>query len=121
MSEKGSVSQEAVLDALRPGVAVAQVAAAAEEVVRRGAPPHFAPGELTLPGFVGHGIGLELDEPPVVWPRADVTVAAGMVLAVEIEVSAPQAGLMTKVEDTVVIEESGPRLLTVTPRRLIVV
>ena len=111
--------EEAVLSALRPGVSVAEVYAAAEAALARGAPPHFPPGSLSLPGFVGHGLGLEIDEPPVLWPREETTLAVGMVLALEVEVSAPADGLMAKVEDTVVVEASGPRLLTHAPRRLV--
>lgn len=113
--------EEAVLQTLRPGVPVAEVYERAEAVVQRGAPPYFAPGSLMLPGFVGHGLGLEIDEPPVLWPREETRLAAGMTLAVEVEVSAPGAGLMAKVEDTVVVEENGARLLTAAPRRLIMV
>ncbi len=109
----------AVLSALRPGVPVAEVYAAAEATLAQGAPPHFPPGSLSLPGFVGHGLGLEIDEPPVLWPREATPLAAGMVLAVEVEVSAPADGLMAKVEDTVVVEADGPRLLTHAPRQLL--
>ena len=117
--EVALAAEEAVLAALRPGTPVAEVYAAAEAVVARGNPPHFPPGSLTLPGFVGHGIGLELDEPPVVWDREERPILAGMVLAVEVEVSAPDAGMMAKIEDTVVVEPDGPRLLTHAPRSLI--
>ena len=111
--------QQTVLAELHPGTLVAQVYKAAEAVVAQGAPPHFAPGELTLPGFVGHGIGLELDEPPVLWEREESSLAEGVVLAIEVEVSAPSAGLMTKVEDTVVIQTDGPHILTSAARGLI--
>jgi len=111
--------EDAVLEALRPGVAVADLYAIASAVIARGAPPHFGPASLSLPGFVGHGIGLELDEPPVLWPRDETRLQAGMVLAVEIEVSAPARGVMVKLEDTVVVRPDGYELLTVTPRELI--
>jgi Xaa-Pro aminopeptidase len=113
--------EEAVLWMMGPGVTAAEVYAAAQGVVGQGAPPHFAPGELVLPGFVGHGIGLELDEPPVLWPREETRIEAGMVLAVEVEVSAPAAGTMVKIEDTVLIGQDGSHLLTAAPRRLIAV
>ncbi len=118
--EVARATEEAVLAALRPGVSVAEVYAAAEAVVARGAPPHFPPGALILPGFVGHGVGLEIDEPPVLWTREQTPVEVGMVLALEIEVSAPVRGLMAKVEDTVVMEADGPRLLTRAPRERII-
>jgi Xaa-Pro aminopeptidase len=112
-------TEAAVLATLRPGRPVVDTYAAALQAVSRGAPPHFGPADLTLPGFVGHGIGLELDEPPVLWEREEGTLEAGMVLAVEIEVSAPSAGLMAKVEDTVVVGVDGPRVLTEAPHALI--
>lgn len=114
-------AEDAVLDALHPGRPVAEVYAAAVEVVEQGMPPHFAPGELSLPGFVGHGVGLELDEPPVLWDREQTRVEAGMVLAVELEVRGLGAGVMSKVEDTVVVERDGARLLTCSPRDLMVI
>ncbi len=112
-------AEDAVLEVLRPGVAVADLYAVVEEVVAPGAPPYFALGSLALPGFVGHGIGLELDEPPVLWPRDEARLQAGMVLAIEIEVSAPVRGMMVKLEDTVVVCPDGYELLTITPRELI--
>jgi Xaa-Pro dipeptidase len=114
-------AEDAVLEALRAGVAVADLYALAEGVVAGGAPPHFAPGSLVLPGFVGHGIGLELDEPPVLWDRDETRLEAGMVLAIEVEVSAPASAqrTMIKLEDTVVIRPDGCERLTVTPRELI--
>jgi len=111
--------EDAVLGALHPGASTAELYAVAEKVVARGAPPHFPSGSLTLPGFVGHGIGLELDEPPVLWPRDEAPLRAGMVLAIEVEVSAPAQGMMVKLEDTVVVGPNGCELLTVAPRELV--
>lgn len=116
-------AEDAVFDALRPGVSVAEVYERAEAAVMQGWPSHFAPGSLVLPGFVGHGLGLELDEPPVLWPREETRLEPGMTLAIEIEVSAPAldlaSGAMVKVEDTVLVQEDGVEILTVTPRELI--
>jgi len=112
-------TEDAVLGALRPGVAVADLYALAEGVVAGGAPPRFVPGSLALPGFVGHGVGLELDEPPVLWPRDETRLQAGMVLAIEVEVSAPAQETMVKLEDTVLVRADGYELLTATPRELI--
>ena len=113
-------AEEAVLSALRPGQAVSELYALAEAVVARGAAPHFAPQSLVLPGFVGHGVGLELDEPPVLWAKDETVLRPGMVLAIEIEVSAPEAGMMVKLEDTVVVHADGCEMVTHTPRELIV-
>ncbi len=112
-------AEEAALEAVGADVPIGEVYAAAEAVVSRGAEPFFAAGSLTLPGFVGHGIGLELDELPVLWPGEEAPLRAGMVLAIEIEVSAPERGVMTKLEDTVVVRAAGCERLTDAPRDLI--
>jgi Xaa-Pro dipeptidase len=112
-------AEEAVFEVLRPGVPVGELCSVAEDIVAQGALPHFGPGSLSLPGFVGHGVGLEIDEPPVLWERDETELRAGMVLAVEIEVSVRDAEMMAKVEDTVVIRPDGYELLTKTPRELI--
>jgi Xaa-Pro aminopeptidase len=113
-------TEEAVLEAIRPGLPASAVYETAETVVEKAAGPAFERGSLALPGFVGHGIGLELDEPPVLWPREKGALRRGMVLAVEIEVSAPDQGLMAKLEDTVVVRTDGVEVLTHAPRRLTV-
>jgi Xaa-Pro aminopeptidase len=112
-------TQAAVLETLEPGTTGPELYSAAQAVIARGARPYFAPEDLVLPGFVGHGVGLEIDEPPVLWPRDDVVVQAGMMLAIEIEVSAPVLGLMAKLEDTVVVRPGGYEMLTNAPRELV--
>ncbi len=110
--------QDAVLQALRPGVTPAELYAIAEEVVGQAYPPYFQVGDLTLPGFIGHGVGLEGDEPPVLWSRDKAPMRAGMTLAIEIEVDSEALGTV-KLEDTALITESGAELLTTLPRELI--
>jgi Xaa-Pro aminopeptidase len=111
-------AENAVLDAACAGAPIADLCAAVEAVVDQGVLPFFAPGSLTLPGFIGHGIGLELDEPPVLWPGDKTLLREGMVLAVEIEVSAPDPCMMVKLEDTVVVRAEGCEVLTKAPREL---
>jgi len=112
-------TEEAVFEALRPGVPVADLYTIAQTAIAQNTPSSFASGGLALPGFIGHGIGLELDEPPVLWPRDETHLQAGMVLAIEVEVSAPDQGMMVKLEDTVVVRPDGYELLTAAPRELI--
>jgi Xaa-Pro dipeptidase len=61
--------------------------------------------------FVGHGVGLELDEPPFLAPKMDYELAPGMVLAVEPKVMLPGVGVIGP-EDTLVVRDSGSQLLT---------
>ncbi len=68
--------------------------------------------------FVGHGIGLELDEPPFIAPKMEQTLEVNMVVAIEPKVALAGVGVVG-IEDTVVIKQSGVRLLTACPREII--
>lgn len=66
----------------------------------------------------GHGIGLEVHEPP--WlsqVRGDEPLRAGMVFSVEPGVYVPGWGGV-RIEDLVVLEETGARVLSQSPRTL---
>jgi Xaa-Pro aminopeptidase len=69
---------------------------------------------------LGHGIGLETHEPPRLRRSEAYTLEAGMVFSVEPGIYLP--GLTgIRIEDIVVLEESGPRLLTQSPREALVI
>jgi Xaa-Pro aminopeptidase len=70
--------------------------------------------------FVGHGIGLEVNEPPLLVRDGKVTLREGMVIAVEMHVLQP-GGLTVKLEDTVQVTTEGTQILTQSPRELSVV
>ena len=61
--------------------------------------------------FLGHGIGLDLDELPVLAPRFDLPLEPGNVIAVEPKVFLGETGGVG-VENTYVITETGCRNLT---------
>ncbi|EGW37743.1 Xaa-Pro peptidase family protein [Desulfosporosinus sp. OT] len=70
--------------------------------------------------FVGHGVGLELDELPTISKGSKEVLKAGMVVAIEPKFVFPGVGVVG-IEDTVVIEaEIGARYLSVSPRELAV-
>ena len=112
--------EDAVFAALRPGVPWEEPYRLA---VERAAALGYAEGFMGLGAeqvrFVGHGVGLELDEPPVMAPKMRDPLAAGMVVAIEPKVALPEYGIVG-IEDTVVIREDGIERLTVCPRALVV-
>ena len=61
--------------------------------------------------FVGHGIGLAIDEIPVLAPGFDEPLEAGMVIALEPKIGLPGIG-MAGVENTFEVTPSGGRCLT---------
>jgi len=61
--------------------------------------------------FLGHGVGLQIDEPPVIAEGFDEPLVEGMVLALEPKKGVPGVG-MVGTENTYVVTADGGRSLT---------
>ena len=61
--------------------------------------------------FLGHGVGLHVDEPPVIAKGFDEPLVEGMVLALEPKKGVPGFG-MVGTENTFVVTPAGGRSLT---------
>ena len=105
-------AQQAGWAALRPGAPVAEVDAAARAVVSTaGYADEFVHG-------LGHGVGLQIHEAPLLGPTGTGRVAAGMVVTVEPGVYLPGRGGV-RIEDTVVVGPDGAEPLTTSSRELV--
>ncbi len=67
--------------------------------------------------FIGHGVGLELNEPPLLGQNSKETMEEGMIFALEMEMTSGP-GEVVKLEDTLLMTSEGAELLTFTPRNL---
>ena len=76
-----------------------------------------APGRTV--NFLGHGVGLYVDELPVLANGFDQPLECGMTIAVEPKISVDGRGL-TGTENTYLITESGAESLTGEPQEIIV-
>ncbi|MCP4666491.1 MAG: aminopeptidase P family protein [Deltaproteobacteria bacterium] len=68
--------------------------------------------------FVGHGVGLEIDEWPVIGRNSDTILEKGMVLALEPKYVFPGQGIVG-VENTFVVTEEGMKKLNTFPDEII--
>lgn len=107
-------AQAAGRAALVPGVDLAAVDAAARGVIA-----DAGHGDLFLHGL-GHGVGLEIHEAPGIGQAATGTLACGAAVTVEPGVYFSGRGGV-RIEDTLVVREQGPELLTLTDKTLTVV
>lgn len=108
-------------EAGRPGVESQELWAIARRVAEdAGHGERFMGVGAERAGFVGHGIGLELDELPVLAPRQEMPLEAGQVIAVEPKIFFPGVGAVG-LEETYVVRHGGLERLTVSDPSLAVV
>ena len=108
-----AASQAAGRAALAVGVDVVAVDKASRQVIAdAGYGDSFTHG-------LGHGVGLEIHEAPSIGPLGSGTLAAGMAVTVEPGVYLPGRGGV-RIEDTLIVTDGDPELLTLTSKELLV-
>ena len=75
-------------------------------------------GYPSIPHSLGHGVGIEVHENPHLSPKSKDILKEGMVFSIEPGIYLPNSGGV-RIEDLVVLEKKGPRLLTHSLRNLI--
>lgn len=107
-------AQQAGVDAVRPGVPCEQVDAAARAVIEAA-----GYGERFI-HRTGHGIGLDVHEPPYIVTGNPTPLRAGMTFSVEPGVYLPER-FGVRIEDIVAVTEDGAERLNGAPRELTIV
>ena len=98
-------AQEAAVAAVRPGVTCGNVDEAARSVLRRaGLAKYFTHS-------TGHGVGLEIHEPPRIAAAQQARLEPGMVVTIEPGVYLP-GKFGVRIEDMVAVTTDGHRVLT---------
>src|SRR5450432_2165698 len=107
-------AQQAAVDAVRPGIAVGDVDAAARKVLRKaGLGRYFAHS-------TGHGVGLEIHEIPRVADGQKEILQPGMVITIEPGVYFP-GKWGVRIEDMVAVTVGGCEVLTPTSKDFVAV
>ncbi|MDD4569214.1 MAG: M24 family metallopeptidase, partial [Tepidanaerobacteraceae bacterium] len=104
--------EEEAIAQIKPGVISEDIFDIAVEVTRKAGIPHYERHHC------GHGIGLEVYDPPTIAPGVKAVLESGMVLCIETPYyELGWAGI--QIEDTIVVTDKGYRSLSKSSRELI--
>jgi Xaa-Pro dipeptidase len=107
--------QKSIVQKAQPGVPCEQIYFwALEEAGRLGYKNQFMGTDLSRAPYIGHGVGLELDELPIIGQKFNWPLEPGMVLALEPKLFLPEYGLVG-IENTYQMTEAGLSLITTAP------
>lgn len=100
-----------------PGVKVSELYEKAMEIVEEEGLADYFMGHRQKAGFIGHGVGIELNEQPAITPRCKDILLENMTLAIEPKFVIPGTGAVG-VENTYVVIANGLENITVFPEEL---
>ncbi|QKG84203.1 aminopeptidase P family protein [Kroppenstedtia pulmonis] len=107
-------AQQKGVAAIQPGMTGREVDAVARDLITdRGYGEYF--GHST-----GHGLGMEVHEPPHLSVKGETRLEPGMVVTVEPGIYLPELGGV-RIEDDVLVTENGYEVLTHSPKELIII
>lgn len=101
-----------------PGCKVADMYNKAIQIVEEAELTDYFMGHTQKAAFIGHGVGIELNELPVLTPRSKDILEKNMTIAIEPKFVIPQVGAVG-VENTYVVSESGLVNLTPFPEEMV--
>lgn len=108
-------AQLAGLDAVGPGVHGRDADAASRAPIEAaGLGPAYGHG-------LGHGVGMQVHEAPVLRPESSDVLESGNVVSVEPGIYLPEEGAGVRIEDLVLVTEGGCERLTAFTKELLVV
>ena len=103
--------QEEVMQVACPGYPCAEVYHRAMAIVEKEGLTDYYMGIGQQAKFVGHGIGLQINEPPVFTPRSEEVLLPDMAFALEPKFVIPDAGAVG-IENSFLVTETGIEKLT---------
>lgn len=111
--------QEEIAQVAKPGVLCESLYQMALERIQKAGLSDYFMGITQQAKFIGHGIGLEINEAPVLAPRMKLELQPGMVFALEPKVVLPGIGPVG-VENSWAVTADGLEKLTQAPEEIVV-
>jgi len=107
----------AISEAARPGAEAKSLWRIAETMAADAGLSEYFMGHTQKAGFVGHGVGIEINELPVLAPRSRDIIAEGNVIAVEPKFVIPTVGAVG-IENTYIVGHDATECITRAPESL---
>ncbi|MDR1864025.1 MAG: Xaa-Pro peptidase family protein [Bacteroidales bacterium] len=110
--------QDELVKMARPGVIGEEMYDKALEMAKKSGLSDCFMGVRQQARFVGHGVGVEINEPPVLGARSKTPLEAGMILAIEPKFVIEGTGAVG-IENTFLVTKSGGEKLTLMDDQII--
>ncbi len=118
MHETSIEIQRELMKAAKKGVRACDMYALAVTIAERNGFSDSFMGKEQKAKFVGHGLGIEINEPPVLAPRMETELKEGMVIALEPKFIADGVGAVGT-ENTYIVRENGLECITILDEKII--
>ena len=102
----------------KPGTPAAELYETAMSIVRSHDLERYFMGHKQKAGVIGHGVGIEINELPVIAPRSRDILTKNNVIALEPKFVIPEVGAVG-VENTYIVTDNGLERITNAPERII--
>lgn len=102
----------------KPGVEAKSLYETAMAMVEEAGLASYFMGHKQKAGFIGHGVGIEVNEAPVLAPRSRDVLSVGNVIALEPKFVVPGVGAVG-IENTYVVLPEGMECITLAPEEII--
>lgn len=101
-----------------PGTKASDIYEMAARLAREAGFERYFMGHRQKAGFCGHGVGIEINETPVIAPRSRDILQAGNAIAMEPKFVIPHVGAVG-IENTYIVTPEGARCITNAPEEII--
>lgn len=108
----------ALKDFIKPGVEAKEAYSLAKKMADDAGFGEYFMGHRQQAGFIGHGVGIEVNELPVIAPRSKDVFRKNNVIAIEPKFVIPGTGAVG-IENTYVVTDNGLKCVTNFPEELI--
>ncbi len=107
-----------IRETAKPGTPCADLYLLAEKKIKENQLEPYFMGTVQQAKFIGHGVGLEINEPPVLTRRSKEILQPGMAIALEPKFVLPEIGAVG-IEKTYIVNENGLEKITLFEEALI--